>query len=392
MPLMANPSVGESAASSTTEQSAASSTTEQSAASSANTELAVRSSEDEIRRLGQNLSVGECQRLANYFATKYSTKVVVQTPHAKLLMAKMAAASVFLEPAADWVRLMAAFSEKHGEPTGYICQCKCGCKCFSGHYEACRLCDKGVCGNCKSLGRYEFSHPVCHRCKKLPKREGFMVPPSVVEGLLWYFDHPQIANGRPDILCIPNRNTSFDPPLIEVIQLAKHMELVKDGRNVRPYNWESAFRVQLALADVDGAPVIVNMSYFYFIQNPAWARDPIVNFVEKWLRPETFSFYGIVRRNGVDILRPAEPQPQPKSPYGNPARAESDPESEEEKLTPEQAAKRTKEKNENEVDLKKLFRPNSARTIETPGVVIEEIQQEAIGDVETQVAKRCRIE
>jgi hypothetical protein len=315
--------------------------------------------------------------------------VVVQTPHAKLLMAKMAAASVFLEPAADWVRLMAAFSEKHGEPEGKNCGCKCGCNCFSGSWGSCGVCYKFVCGNCRSPGKFESSPVRCHHCKKQPKREGFMVPPSVVEGLLWYFDHPQIANGRPDVLCIPNRNTSLDPPLIEVIQLAKHMELVKDGRNVRPYNWESAFRVQLALADVDGAPVIVNMSYFYFIQNPAWARDPIVNFVEKWLRPENFRFYGIVRRNGVDILRPP-PEPQPKSPYGNPARAESDPESEEEKLTPEQAAKRTKDKKENKAELKKLFRPSTPasfdhtskpRTIETPGVQIEEIQLEAIMDV-----------
>jgi hypothetical protein len=216
-----------------------------------------------------------------------------------------------------------------------------------------------------------------------------MVPPYAVDGLLWYFDHPKLADGFPDILCIPNRNTSLDPPLIEVIQLSKVRELVKDGRNVRPYNWESAFRVQIALADVDGAPVIAVMSYFYFIQNPAWARDPIVKFVEKWLRPETFLFHGTVRRNGVEILRPP-PEPQPNSPYGNPPRAQSDSESEEEKLTQEQATKKTKENKENQADLKKLFRPSDqapfdhiskSRIIETPGPQIEELSLDAIQDV-----------
>jgi hypothetical protein len=309
--------------------------------------------------------MGDCQILATYFAGKYSSKVVVHTPNAKLLVAKLAAAPVFLEPAANWKELLGAHSGRSGKPLGVTCNCKCGCNCSTSSTRGCGACFKMCCGNC--LARTNSDVPRCHVCLKLPKLDGQLEPPSPTCGLRWYFNHPCDAREFPDILCNPNRDTNLDPPLVEVIQLSKCRWLEKDGRNVRPYNWESAFRIQVHLADADGGVVLVNMSYFCFIMNPKWNRDPIVNFVEKWLRPETFSFMGIVRRNDITyVMEPLLELPAPKSPYGLPGLDESGPESEEEEQTPAVKARREKE------EKKELL---ERYTMPTPGVQFEDVDE-----------------
>jgi hypothetical protein len=214
----------------------------------------------------------------------------------------------------------------------------------------------------------------CHRCKKLPKREGHIAPPRLETGFNWYFGYPCDVHGFPDGMCTMNRNTDLDPPLSEVIQLRKRRSLEKDGRNVRPYNWERVFSIQVSLADSCGAVQLVSMPYFYFIQNPKWKAHPIVKFVERWLRPETFLSLGVVWRYDSTEYGMAREVPQPKLqhvPVAPDAGKKSDDESETDEV------KDAKAKEEHKEILRRFeeqYEYNRS-IVRTPGVQIEDVEE-----------------
>ena len=85
-------------------------------ASSSSTALALSSPVAEIKRLGQDLSKADCQTLAVYFAVKYASQVIVHTPNAKMLAAKLAVVPVCLEPAADWEWLLGEHAARSANP------------------------------------------------------------------------------------------------------------------------------------------------------------------------------------------------------------------------------------------------------------------------------------
>ena len=326
--------------------------------------------------MGANLSAADCHRLATFFAAKYSTstKVVVQTPGQKLLMAKLAASPTFSEPAADWERLLDAIAARECKPIGWKCKCNCGCDCLTVRLHHCRGCCNVVCGNCVVPGRYERSSTRCHHCKKLQKREGHTEPPVPAKGFEWYFGFPCDDFGFPDVMCTLNRNTDLDPPLSEVIQLRKRRSLEKDGRNVRPYNWERVFDIQVSLVDSCGAVQLVSMPYFYFIQNPKWKAHPIVKFVERWLRPETFLYLGVVWRYDSTEYGMAREVPQPQLqhvPIAPDAGKKSDEESETDEV------KDVKAKEEYKETLRRFEEQDeyNRSIVRTPGVQIEDVEE-----------------
>jgi hypothetical protein len=145
---------------------------------------------------------------------------------------------------------------------------------------------------------------------------------------------------------------------------------------VRPYNWESVFFKQVHLADASGAVQLVSMPYFYFIQNPKWKQHTIVKFVERWLRPDTLLFMGIVwRYDFTGDVEEVRVEPQPASPYGIPIAPDSGEESDEEEQT--EAVIERKEKKDTKETLKRMAeREKRNRDImPTPGVQIEDVEE-----------------
>jgi hypothetical protein len=140
-------------------------------------------------------------------------------------------------------------------------------------------------------------------------------------GLTWYFGYPCDWDRVPDVLYTPNRNTNFDPPLIEVVIVSKRVYLENDTRQVRPMNWETVFDVVVALEDTTGQPQRVNMNLFCFMMNPQWRRDPIVKFLEAWL-PGNLKYVGVVRNTDHMYTHraksPERPRPPSPCPYGSP--------------------------------------------------------------------------
>ena len=136
-----------------------------------------------------------------------------------------------------------------------------------------------------------------------------------------YFNYPCDVDNIPDVLHNPNRNTNFDPPLIEVVIVSKRVYLENDTRQVRPMNWETVFDVVVALEDTTGQPQRVNMNLFCFMMNPQWRRDPIVKFLETWL-PRNLGYVGVVRNTDHMYMHrekaPERPSPPSPCPYGSP--------------------------------------------------------------------------
>jgi hypothetical protein len=122
-------------------------------------------------------------------------------------------------------------------------------------------------------------------------------------------------------LYTPNRNTTFDPPLIEVVIVSKRVYVEHDTRQVRPMNWETLFEVVVDLEDTAGQPQRAYMNLFCFTMNPQWRRDPIVKYLEAWL-PRNLSYVGVVRNTDTMYTHraksPERPSPPSPCPYGSP--------------------------------------------------------------------------
>jgi hypothetical protein len=304
-------------------------------ASSAPTTLAVCSPVVEIQRLGKNLSRVDCQTLAIYFALKYAAQSAsAQTPYAKIISSKMSAVQALQAPGAQWRELLAKHAALNVVPPGHPCECKCGCHCVSGCVTHCHRCNTRCCQKCipkrrslKELGGVFDRLCVCHSCTRSSKLDVPLWPLDPMDGFGWYFNYPCDVRRVPDVLYNPNRNTNFDPPLIEVIMVSKRVYLENDMRHVRPTNWETVFEVVVAVEDTAGQPQRVCMNLFCFVMNPQWRRDPIVKFLESWL-PTNLGYVGVVRdtdrmytHRAKSPERPSPPSPPSPCPYGSPEEA-----------------------------------------------------------------------
>ena len=152
---------------------------------------------------------------------------------------------------------------------------------------------------------------VCHHCARLPKLTIVALqPPTPVDGLEWYFHAPYEGNDPchdPCRWCDPNRDTSLDPCLVDIIEVHKTKVLKDSARLARPSGWETSMGVQVALTDSYGATVQTRINFFCFIMNPEWRKLSVVKHVEKWL-PDNLDYRGPV------LKPPAPPSPIPTAP------------------------------------------------------------------------------
>jgi hypothetical protein len=280
----------------------------------------------EIQLLGRNLSRNDCQILAIFFAAKFSAQSApAQTPYAKLISAKMSAVQALQAPGAEWQELLGKYAALHVTPPGRRCQCTCGCHLEAGFLGPCNRCGQKCCQKCiecqKHCGR--AIHYICHECLRSGQRTDplYPIPPWNGRGQTWYFCYPCDWDRVPDVLYTPNRNTTFDPPLIEVVIVRKRVYVEHDTRQVRPMNWETLFDVVVDLEDTTGQPQRAYMNLFCFAMNPQWRRNPIVKYLEAWL-PRNLGYVGVVRNTDTMYmhreLAPERPSPPSPCPYGSP--------------------------------------------------------------------------
>ena len=182
----------------------------------------------------------------------------------------------------------------------------------------------------EALGPYfeqlRYDHPVgrCHVCVGRRKLTAVALePPKPHDGLQWYFHAPfelsfeskcYMPFQNPLRWCNPNRDTSFDPCLVDVLEAYKDRALSNLTRHVRPPEWENALRLNVVLADAHEKKVVTNINLFCFCMNPQWRSHAIVKYLEDWV-PHNLDYVGPVLK---PQMRPSFPDtpPSPPSPWG----------------------------------------------------------------------------
>ena len=276
-------------------------------------EMAKRSSVQDIQMLARGMSVTECRSLAFHFAALGAPSACVSGEHA-LLAAKRAAAVAFTGCAKDWPELMAPHVRYAPPPPPIKCQCRCGCDSMVDCRTQCLGvdCYRMVCYQCDTTGSTR-----CHVCRKEPKNTSVALKPSValergvrvstqpINPLGWYF------NDDWDIGWLrENRDVRLDPPLLDVLRVTKNWMLYADKRKVLPFDWELAFTLRCQLQDPIGGCAEVTINLKAFVQNPVWARHPMVEYIKTWL-PSHLRFQGDLWKDRAAYVAPPSPRSPP---------------------------------------------------------------------------------
>ena len=130
--------------------------------------------------------------------------------------------------------------------------------------------------------------PVCHQCTGARKYTAIpLQPPRPMDGLEWYFGAPYEETerdfdrkDRPCRWVNPNRDTSLDPMLLDIIEVHKMERLEDVTRQARPSGWETAFSVEAVLGGKDGSQATVRINLFAFVMNPAWRAHSVVKYIK----------------------------------------------------------------------------------------------------------------
>jgi len=108
-----------------------------------------------------------------------------------------------------------------------------------------------------------------------------------MDGLEWYFGAPYERTerdfdrkDRPCRWVNPNRDTSLDPMLFDIIERHKMERLEDVTRQARPSGWETAFSVEAVLGGKDGSQATVRINLFAFVMNPAWRAHSVVKYIK----------------------------------------------------------------------------------------------------------------
>ena len=276
--------------------------------------MAKRSSVQDIQMLARGMSVTECRSLAFHFAALGAPSACVSGEHA-LLAAKRAAAAAFTGCAKDWPKLMAPHVRYAPPSPPTKCRCRCGCDSMVYCQTQCSGvgCYRFVCDQCDTAE----SIPRCHVCRKVPKNTSVALKPSValergvrvstqpINPLGWYF------NDDWDIGWLrENRDVRLDPPLLDVLRVRKDRVLFADKRKVLPFDWELAFTLRCQLQDPIGGCAEVTINLKAFVQNPVWARHPMVEYIKTWL-PSHFEFRGDLWKDRAAYVAPPSPRSPP---------------------------------------------------------------------------------
>ena len=269
--------------------------------------VATRSSVQDIQRLAHGMSMTECRSLAVHFALLGAPNVCINDGVHALLAAKRAAAVAFAGCAKAWPELMAPHVRLAPPPPPMQCQCRCGCDnmvmslvgCYGPN---CLQPMRTVCKQCMPTPSR------CHVCRDEPKNTS-LAPESVTisrpDPLIWYFNEDWGI-----VWLRENRDVRLDPPLLDVLRVTKNLMLYADKRKVLPFDWELAFTLRCQLQDPIGGCAEVTINLKAFVQNPVWARHPMVEYIKTWL-PSHFEFQGDLWKDRAAYVAPPSPRSPP---------------------------------------------------------------------------------
>ena len=162
--------------------------------------------------------------------------------------------------------------------------------------------------------------PVCHQCTGARKYTAIpLQPPRPMDGLVWYFgapyEEPEHDFDRKDRLCRwcnPNRDTTLDPVLLDIIEVHKTERLEKATRQARPSGWETAFSVAAVLGGKDGSQATVRINLFAFVMNQGWRAHSVVKYIkDDWLaQPQNQEKIGpVLHPHPLPDVVPSPPSP-----------------------------------------------------------------------------------
>jgi hypothetical protein len=106
-----------------------------------------------------------------------------------------------------------------------------------------------------------------------------------------------------------NRDTAYDPIMVDIVDVQKHAELVDTARHARPMYWQRAFYVRV---EFEGK-LIIPINLLTFIMNPAWKAHDIVKYLENWvLVPANQAYKGsVLHPKLMPIARQTSPSRSP---------------------------------------------------------------------------------
>ena len=285
--------------------------------------LAVRDPVAEINALAEGLSRSQLHALAVRFSLLYAGEAVPQALGAveRILSAKRAAAAVFSGPLDSWEAELAPLALKAQGFEGVTCECRCGCKNFTGEArhcrgERCRIHVAQAAYNRTQVGQTKqgwclcaqcLSVSECHVCLGNAKAPVAIAPPTAPSGVYWYFNWPDL-----DWLSV-NRPVEMDPFLHDIEEVIKTEKLENSGRFVRPHGWQKSFLVLASLADTTRAVRRVGIRLDNFVMNATWARHDVVKYLKTWV-VDNLAYTGrVLNVPPLPVLR--DRSPSPPSPY-----------------------------------------------------------------------------